>query len=66
MRRNFINHATGTAQLATKQGKQQPLRDVTEINKEKEICLKCTRPTCNGCGSKSFKKKLSKEKEKNA
>ena len=47
IRPNFFN-AEGTVKLAVKQGKKQRVRDVTKRNKEKEICLNCNSPKCNG------------------
>lgn len=58
-----MNKVTGTVPLAPKQGRYIPDRDVEQINKEKEVCLTCTRPTCKSCDTKTIKKKL-KEKEK--
>ncbi len=40
--------AEGTIKLAEKQGKKQKPKDVTKKNKEKEICLNCNDPKCNG------------------
>ena len=41
-------NAEGYAKLAEKQGKKQKPKDVTKKNKEKEICLNCNSPECNG------------------
>ena len=41
-------NAEGTVKLAEKQGKPQKLKDVSEKNRIKEICLNCTKPKCNG------------------
>lgn len=41
-------NAEGTVKLAEKQGKKQKPKDVTKKNKEKEICLNCDAPKCNG------------------
>lgn len=38
----------GYIQTAPKQGRKVPDKDVTEINRIKEICLNCNRPKCTG------------------
>ena len=52
--------ADGTVKLATKQGKKQRAKDVTKKNKEKEICLNCDNPECNG-NCKKIKAKHTEE-----
>ena len=51
MHNNLIDRRTGVCKTAIKQGEPQTPRDPEEIdriNKEKEICLNCTKKTCSG------------------
>ena len=54
--RPSLFNADGTVKLAVKQGKKQKLKDVTKKNEEKEICLNCEDPKCNGNCKKVQKK----------
>lgn len=47
VRPSYFN-VEGTIKLAEKQGKAQRTKDVTEKNRKKDVCLKCTEPKCNG------------------
>ena len=47
IKQSFFN-IDGTVKLAEKQGKAQKIKDVTEKNRIKEICLNCNEPKCNG------------------
>lgn len=38
----------GYIQTAPKQGRKMPDKDVTEINRIKEICLNCKKAKCTG------------------
>ena len=40
--------ADGYLHIATKQGRKQPVRDVAEENRRKQVCLNCTKTKCNG------------------
>ena len=64
MPRPYIDPHLGYIPQRHETGKRQTPTDVTEINREKDICLTCTRRSCKGCGPKKFKKKLLKSKEK--
>ena len=46
--RPSLFNADGVVKLAEKQGKKQKPKDVTKKNAEKEICLNCKDPECNG------------------
>lgn len=51
----LINRVTGIADVAPKQGekissKKNPA-NIAARNAARDICLNCTRPECNGCGS---------------
>lgn len=52
----------GKIATAPKQGKKTRDKEVTEINKIKEICLNCKRPKCDG-RCKEFKKVNTDRKE---
>ena len=38
----------GYLHIATKQGRKQPVRDVAEENRRKQVCLNCTKAKCSG------------------
>ena len=40
--------ADGYLHIATKQGRKQPVRDVAEENRRKQVCLNCTKAKCSG------------------
>lgn len=40
--------ADGTVSIAEKQGKPQKVKDVSNENKKKQICLNCNKPKCTG------------------
>lgn len=51
--KNLFDKTTGHVKTAPKQGDApEKKKDVEAINKVKEICLNCERPTCKGCASK--------------
>lgn len=51
--KKLFDKATGIVKQAPKQGDApEKIKDVEAINKVKDICLNCERPTCKGCISK--------------
>ena len=54
--RPSLFNADGVVKLAEKQGKKQKPKNVTKKNEEKEICLNCNSPECNGNCKKVQKK----------
>ena len=50
----LINRATGIAHTAPRQGdklREKNENSIAARNAVRDICLNCTRPECNGCGS---------------
>lgn len=54
--------ADGVIHQMTKQGSPERAKDVTEINRRKEVCLSCTKEKCHGT-KKCFDKKYKGKKE---
>lgn len=60
----WVNKHTGIADLTIKQGKKQKPKNVAAKNREKEVCLNCTKAECRGCGKKKFKNEKMKGEQK--
>lgn len=62
MRRSYYDRHKGICPVATKQGNPEQPKDIAAIearNKERDICLNCTKKVCRGC-EKIFKGKKKK------